>query len=260
MKTGIFTVPGSAFCSILMSSIIIFTAGCMEKGKSSEGKASLNQSDSARLTYELPSPATNGKVSVEKALLTRRSHRSFLDSEISAGQLSQILWAACGITKPLAGYPQMRGGLRTAPSAGALYPLELYVLIGKVEGIEPGVYKYTPQGHKIIRTIGKDVRKELSAAALNQEMIGKAPACLLYSAVFSRTTQRYGDRGRERYVCIDLGHSAENVYLQAEALGLGTCAVGAFNDIAVKNVMQLPAEEEPLYMMPIGKYYDVPEF
>jgi SagB-type dehydrogenase family enzyme len=156
--------------------------------------------------------------------------------------------------------PGLKGGLRTAPSAGATYPLQLYVLIGKVTGIEPGVYKYVPQGHRIIRVIDRDVKASLASAALGQEMIKIAPACLFYSADFSLTTGRYGERGRERYVCMDLGHSAENVYLQAEALHLGTCAVGAFNDAEVRAVMQLPANEEPLYIMPIGRYYQKSEF
>jgi len=171
-----------------------------------------------------------------------------------------MLWAAYGITRPLSGYPQTRGGLRTAPSAGARYPLEVYVLIGNVKDIEAGVYKYNQREHKIIRTIEIDVRKDLAAAALDQEMIYEAPACLFWSAVFSRNTSKYGERGRERYVCMDLGHSAQNVYLQAEALHLGTCAIGAFQDEEVSEVMQLPEDEEPLYIMPFGKYYNVSEF
>ncbi|MEO0075723.1 MAG: SagB/ThcOx family dehydrogenase, partial [candidate division WOR-3 bacterium] len=99
------------------------------------------------------------------------------------------------------------------------------------------------------------VKKSLAEAALNQEMISDAPACIFWSAIFERTTQFYGHRGRDRYVCMDLGHSAQNVYMQAEALRLGTCAIGAFDDDRVKKVMQLPAEEVPLYIMPIGKYY-----
>jgi SagB-type dehydrogenase family enzyme len=244
----------------IVFSITILNFGCMEKVKTSENKVVLTRTDSAQLTYILPSPRIEGIISVEEALSNRRSHRSYLKDAIFAEDISQILWAAYGITMPLTGYPQTRGGLRTAPSAGALYPLELYVLIGNVKDIEPGVYKYIPLSHKIIRVIDKDVKKELSTAALNQEMISIAPACLFYSAVFIRSTEKYGDRGRERYVCMDLGHSAQNVYLQAEALHLGTCAIGAFIDDEVRKVMQLPAEEEPLYIMPIGKYYNKPEF
>ena len=234
--------------------------GCSEKVKTPEEKTDLVKMENSQLTYVLPSPRFEGEISVEEAIYQRRSHRSYLKEAISAEDLSQILWAAYGITHPLTGYPQTRGGLRSAPSAGAKYPLEIYALVGNVRGIEPGVYRYDSREHKITRVIDKDIKKELSIAALNQEMISVAPACLFYSAVYSRTTDKYGDRGRERYVCMDLGHSAENVYLQAEALHLGTCAIGAFDDAEVRKVMQLPEEEEPLYIMPIGRYYDVSEF
>jgi SagB-type dehydrogenase family enzyme len=240
--------------------LLILSIGCTQQAKAPEGKTDLFKMENSPLSYVLPSPDFEGSISVEEALLHRRSHRSFMKEAISAEDLSQILWAAYGITQPLQGFPQTRGGLRTAPSAGARYPLEIYALVGNVRGIEPGVYRYDSREHRITRVIDKDIKQELAAAALNQEMISEAPACLFYSAVYSRTTERYGDRGRERYVCMDLGHSAENVYLQAEALHLGTCAIGAFEDDAVKKVMQLPEEEEPLYIMPIGKYYDVAEF
>lgn len=245
----------NSFLLLAFTVVTIITFGCMNKNKSQIEKISLIKSDSSQLSYTLPSPVLEGSLSVEEALSTRRSHRSFIDEKISAEDISQILWAAYGITKPLSGFPLTQGGLRTAPSAGAMYPLQLYVLIGKVSDIEPGVYKYIPRGHRIVRVIDKDVRDQLCSAALDQEMIKTAPASLFYSADFSITMKRYGERGRERYVCMDLGHSAENVYLQAEALHMGTCAIGAFTDDEVRAVMQLPENEEPLYIMPIGKYY-----
>jgi SagB-type dehydrogenase family enzyme len=219
----------------------------------------LTKTDDTQLTYILPSPKTAGTMSVEEALFIRRSYRNFENKALSAEQLSQILWAAYGITKPMEdnpnrppNRPSFRGGLRTAPSAGATFPFEIYAVIGNVDGIEPGVYRYISEEHKIVRVIDADVREELTEAALGQLMVKQAPATIFYSAVFNRTTVRYGDRGRERYVCMDLGHSAQNIYLQAEALGLGTCAIGAFIDADVSRVLQLPAEEEPLYMMPVG--------
>ena len=124
-------------------------------------------------------------------------------------------------------------------------------MVGNVTGIEPGVYRYISQEHKIIRTIDRDVRGELTMAALGQSMIRDAPITVVYTGVLSRLTGRYGQRG-ERYMWIEVGHSAQNVYLQAEALGLGTCAIGAFMDSGVTNVLRLPAEEEPLYLMPVG--------
>jgi len=213
----------------------------------------MNIIDGPQLTYILPAPRTDGTVSVETALANRRSQRNFQDRAISAEQLSQILWAAYGITLPSA-RPQLRGGFRTTPSAGALFPLEVFAIVGNVEGIEPGVYRYIPDGHKIVRIVDRDVRNELMIAALGQRMVGAAPVSVFYSAVFSRSTGRYGERGI-RYVYIELGHSAQNVYLQAEALGLGTVAVGAFIDTRVSQILGLPANETPLYIMPIGYFY-----
>ena len=211
-------------------------------------------SEDPRLVYILPPYVTDGDMSVEQALANRRSRRNFQNKAISTEQLSQILWAAYGITLPIPDVPNLRGGLRTAPSAGALYPLEIYVIVGYVEGMEPGVYRYISEQHKLVRVVDGDVRNELSEAALGQRMVREAPASVFYSAVFSRMTGRYGERGI-RYAYIELGHSAQNVYLQAEALGLGTVAIGAFNDGRVRQILNLPANEEPLYLMPIGYYY-----
>lgn len=234
--------------------LVLLPIYCLAQESKIEKKVILTKMDDSQLTYLLPSPATSGVISVEEALTNRRSRRAFLTDAISAEDLSQILWAAYGITKPLPMLPRAKGGFRTAPSAGATFPLEIYALVGNVKNIEPGVYRYVPQEHKIVRVIDMDIKSELSAAAYNQKMISVAPLCIFYSAIYSRTTQKYSNRGRERYVCMDLGHSAQNVYLQAEALHLGTCAIGAFEDGKVREVMQLPAEEEPLYIMPIGKY------
>ncbi len=204
--------------------------------------------------YKLPLPRYDSQVSLEETLLNRRSHRDYTGEALSAEQLSQFLWAAYGITHPLKEPAYRRGGKKTAPSAGALYPLEIYAVVGKVKGMDPGVYRYIPAQHSLKREIDGDVRSSLSKAALHQEMIEDAPACLFYSAVYERTTSKYGKRGESRYVCMDLGHSAQNVYLQAETLGLGTCAIGAFDDIEVARVLKLPAEETPLYIMPLGRY------
>ena len=213
----------------------------------------LTKIEEPQLTYILPFHKTDGDISVEKALMNRRSHRHFQNKAISAGQLSQILWAAYGVTIPRPDNPNLRGGLRTAPSAGARYPLEIYAIIGNVEGIEPGVYRYISEGHKIVRTIDRDVRNELCEAALGQRMIREAPMSVFYSAVFCRITERYGERGH-RYVYMELGHSSQNIYLQAEALRLGTCTIGAFTDSSVRQVLKLPTNEEPLSLMPIGHY------
>ena len=201
----------------------------------------------------LPPPVLDGSISVEEALASRRSRRNFQDRAISIEQLSQILWAAYGITYPRPDAPAVRGGLRTTPSAGATFPLEVYVIVGNVEGLAPGVYRYVSEEHKLVKVIGGDVRHALSLAALGQRWVREAPATIFYSAVFYRTTGIYGERG-VMYVFIELGHSAQNVYLQVEALGLGTVAVGAFVDDLVRQVLRLPDDEEPLYIMPIGYF------
>ena len=202
----------------------------------------------------LPEPRFFSELSVEQALLNRRSVRDFTDEPVTLSEVSQLLWSAYGITEEHS-YPSfLRGGLRTAPSAGALYPLEIYLVAGNVKGLKKGIYRYISDGHFLELISDGDFRKDLSDAALDQEFIAQAPASLVYTAIFKRTTQKYGNRGRERYVCMDLGHSAQNVYLQAYALNIGTCAVGAFTDRMVSMVMQLPDNEEPLYIMPLGKF------
>ncbi len=201
---------------------------------------------------KLPTPKLKSSVSIEEAMLNRRSVREFKSNALNLDQVSQILWAAYGVTKEVIFPSSMRGGYKTAPSAGATYPLEIYVIIGNVKGLEKGIYKYLPEGHYLKKTYDQDVRKELAEAALDQEFIEQAPISLVYSAVYSRTTKKYKDRGRERYVCMDLGHSAQNVCLQVVSMNLGTCPVGAFEDKMVHNVIMMPDEEEPLYIMPIG--------
>ena len=238
------------FLVILLASLV-----ACNNTETEHPQSKLTKIEGAQLAYNLPSPRTDGSISVERALSKRRSQRSFVDKAISAEDLSQVLWAAYGVTQPAPDRPTLRGGFRAAPSAGGLYPFEIYVLITKVNGIEPGVYKYISEEHKIVRTIDKDIRNEFAAAALGQNHIKEAPVNIFYCAIYSRMTKKYGDRGRDRYVCMDLGHSAQNVYLQAEALNLGTCAIGAFSDDKIAEVMQLPEEEVPLYIMPLGHYY-----
>jgi len=200
----------------------------------------------------LPKPKTDGKVSVEAAMNGRRSVRTYANKSLSLSEVSQILWAAYGVTEKINNIPSLRGGLKTAPSAGALYPLEIYLVAGAVTNLPSGIYKYLSSEHKLKKISKGDKRVALCKAAFGQSMIKNAPVSLVYSAVFERTARKYGKRGRERYVYMDLGHSGQNVYLQAFALGLGTCAVGAFDDNAVKKVIGMPKEEEPLYIMPVG--------
>lgn len=231
----------------------------MEKNISSP-HASNNKNDEfkkvsgAENLFKLPSPRMTSNVSLEETFKNRRSRRSYKDKPLTAKEISQMLWAAYGITKPKKSPSYLAGGLKTAPSAGARYPLEIYLVAGNVKGLSSGLYKYIPSGHSIIKVMDGDLRKDLLAGCWYQEMVGDAPISIVYTAVFSRITVKYGERGRSRYVCMEVGHSAQNVYLQAEALGLGTCAVGAFEDDEVTRVLKLPKEEEILYIMPVGHY------
>lgn len=193
----------------------------------------------------LPPPQLKGRLSVEEALHRRRSVRDYAKEGLSIPEVSQLLWAAQGIT-------QRGEGLRTAPSAGAAYPLEVYLVAGDVRGLPAGIYRYLPARHALIRKAEGDVRAKLRDASLGQQCVKDAPATLVITAVYARTAARYGGRA-ERYVDIEVGHAGENVYLQAETLGLGTVAVGAFSDAEVKRVLGLKDEEAPLYLLPVGR-------
>ncbi len=193
---------------------------------------------------ELPEPERTGDLSTEAAIEDRRSRRDYGDRPLSLDDLGQILWAAQGITEP-------RRDLRAAPSAGALYPLEVYVAAGEVSELTSGVYRYRPAGHELVRATDGDHRGELARAALNQSWIRSAPAVVVIAAVYERTERRYGGRA-DRYVHMEVGAAAENVYLQAEALGLATVLVGAFRDGRVRDVLALPDDHAPLGLMPLG--------
>lgn len=191
----------------------------------------------------LPPPRPASPVSVEEALASRRSVRHFADAPLTLADAAQLVWAAQGITHA--------EGLRTAPSAGALYPLEIYLVAGTVAAAPAGVYRYLPAHHRLERTVAGDLRRALAAAAFHQNWIAEAPAMIVIAAVVRRTRLKYGERG-ERYVHIEAGHAAQNVGLQAVALGLGTTLVGAFADAEVKRVLGL-TEEEPLLLVVVGK-------
>jgi SagB-type dehydrogenase family enzyme len=193
---------------------------------------------------KLPEPVLNGALSVEKAIAARRSVRYYAALPLTLAELSQILWAAQGLSGP--------SGLRTTPSAGALYPLEVYILAGNVTGLTSGMYKYGCAGHVLLRTGKKDKRAELYNAALRQGSIKSAPVILIICAVYERMTAKYGQRGI-RYTDMEAGHASQNIYLQAESLGLVTLAIGAFHDSKVKKIVNMPKAEQPLYLMPIGK-------
>ncbi len=197
------------------------------------------------MTINLPQPKYDGITSVEKALRDRRSIREFNNMPLTLTEVSQLLWAAQGIT-------ESKEGLRTSPSAGALYPLEVYVVAGNVNDLFAGIYKYKPQGHELLQFVEGDKRIELYNVALRQSSITEAAACIVFSAVYERTSVKYGER-TERYIHIEIGHAAQNVFLQAEALNLGTVVIGAFYDDKVNKVMGMSEKEKPLYIMPVGR-------
>lgn len=227
---------------------------------------------------KLPEPCADGHTSLELALRQRRSVREFSGEALTLAKVSQLLWATQGITEP--------EGKRTAPSAGALYPLEVLLVAGRTRvrecerpheprypeksglartialpgsgfekgssGLAAGVYRYRPHEHALVCVAEGDRRAKLAAAALDQDWLANAPVTIAIAAVYERTAGKYKQRA-ERYVHMEVGHAAQNVYLQAAALGLGTVVVGAFDDAEVKRALALGANEQPLCLMPVGK-------
>lgn len=203
------------------------------------------ESEAMSSSGAIPLPAVEPTVNCDlnRALRERRSIREYSDHPLNLKQLSELLWAAQGITS--------LGGFRTAPSAGATYPLEVWVAAGNVEGLEKGLYRYDPREH-VLRLVRKgDFRKGLAAASLGQMWMSAAPAMVIFTAVPTRTTRRYGERGM-RYIYNEVGHASQNLSLAAAALQLGTVVVAAFDDDEVAKLMELPRGEIPLYIMPVG--------
>ena len=193
----------------------------------------------------LPAPAKKGGIPLAEAIARRRSIRDFTPEPISQSELSEILWAAQGIT-------DKSWRCRTVPSAGATYPLEFFVVCGGIKEMDDGIYHYNIDSHSLTRHYQGDVRLELAKAALTQEFIYEAPVDIVICAVYERTLRRYGARG-ERYVHMEVGHAGQNIYLQATALGLATVAIGAFHDEPVRKVLRLDKQTKPLYIMPVGR-------
>jgi len=185
----------------------------------------------------LPKPSQEGSMSLEQAIAVRRSRRHFLPRSLTLEQIGQLTWAAQG--------QDARSRYRTTPSAGATYPLELFVVTSD------GFFRYLPNKHALEKLTDQDLRAALASAAWGQEFIEAAPLTLLFAAQFSRTTKHYGQRG-VRYVYMEAGHAAQNVHLQAESLGLGSVAVGAFDDASISKVLSLPDYLEPIYMVVVG--------
>lgn len=192
----------------------------------------------AQTRIGLPTPRKAGPLSLEEAIAQRRSVRRYVQHKPSDEEISQLLWAAQGIT-------DARTGFRAAPSAGALYPLEVYLVTPQ------GVYRYLIDGHALVNVGEGDVRMALYLAGLAQSPILESSLVIVVTAVYERTRAKYGDRA-ERYAMLEAGHAAQNILLQAVALGLGGVPIGAFNDEAVQKAIGCPADHRPLYIIPIG--------
>jgi SagB-type dehydrogenase family enzyme len=193
---------------------------------------------------QLPLPEKKGGMTLNEALTLRRSVRSYSEAPLSLPEISQLLWSAQGITN--------ESGFRTAPSAGATFPIEMYLLVNNALELTKGVYHFDPFTNTLDLISSEDLSAPLTRASLSQAMISDASVVLIFGAVFERTGARYGERG-ERYVYNEIGHASQNVHLQVAAMGLGTVVIGAFRDDEVEKVLNLGEEIRVLYLMPVGK-------
>lgn len=194
----------------------------------------------------LPDPEREWDMDISEAIRTRRSRREYAGGPLPLSALSQLLFAAQSITEP-------RREFRAAPSAGALYPIEIYPVVHNVDGLEPGVYHYAVADHGLEQLRTDDLRAAMTTAGIGQQMLGQAQVCFALSAIFQRTRWKYRER-TYRYVMLEAGHIGQNIYLAATALGLGACAVGAFLDGKLNGILELDGQEEAVvYVIPVGK-------
>jgi SagB-type dehydrogenase family enzyme len=216
-------------CSIVTA---LFTANCAKARLAPASETPTGE------VISLPPPKTDGQTSLEYVLGKRRSMRALRETALSLEEISQLLWATQGITDP--------SGKRTSPSAGALYPLEVYAASAD------GFYQYRPASHSLVVISNQDLRSAIHGAALQQQVLLDAPMVFVISAVFKRTEVKYGAERTPRYVYLEAGHAAQNLILQAVALGLGGVTIGAFYDDKVQAALNLPDEHAPIYLIPIG--------
>ena len=234
MKKTVFSITGlTALCAILV--LIVFATR--------DPVPSRANGEKKKMEITLPAPDKNSETSVEQALESRRSTRSYKNQPLELSHIAQLLWAAQGITKA--------NFYRTAPSPGALYPLEVYIAAANVKSLDPGIYRYRPSSHSLELVVQGNVLKRLSSAALGQGSVSAAPADIIITAVYHRVTGKYRQRGI-RYTHMEAGHASQNIYLQCQSLGLGTVAIGAFDDDKVRQLVKADQDETPLYIMPVG--------
>jgi len=211
--------------------------------------AAISQQNKENSTeIKLPAVQLPSSKPLVKTIQQRHSWRRFKNIPLKEDQISLILWAATGKR-----IDALTAATRTIPSAGATYPLEVFLLVGRqgVSGLNPGFYQYIVDNHSLISVSNEDLRQELANSCLGQDFIKEAPVSLIIAVVYNRTTSRYQERG-VRYVHIEVGHSCQNIYLIVQDLGLATVEVGAFDDQRLKNLLKLRKEIEPLIIMPIG--------
>lgn len=217
-------------CAVLMTN---FNAAAEEKALTDKA-------------IKLPEPKTTGVLSVEEAIAFRRTRRTFAAKPLSMPDLSQVLWAAQGIT-------EKRWKHRAAPSGGALFPIDLHIVVRKdgVKTLPAGIYKYIPDGHYLQTRSEGDVNTKLRDVGYSQTFFADSPICLILVAEPKRSTWKYGERGY-RYIYMEAGHIAENIQLIGESLGFSVGLVGAFKDESVAELLNLKKDESPLYIIPVG--------
>ncbi|NYB51811.1 MAG: SagB/ThcOx family dehydrogenase [Methanobacteriaceae archaeon] len=199
-------------------------------------------------TYNLPTAEISTRVSVDQAIKSRRSVRSFSSTPLTLKDVSQLLWASQGIT-------DSERKFRAAPSAGRVFPMEMYLVVGNnsVQGLGAGIYHYNPFNNTLEKIVEGDQRYNLSQAAHQQKWVNDAPISLVIIGNYQKMRDKYPDeRISTRFVDMEAGHIGENIYLEVESLGLGTVAIGSFYDDQMINLLKLPSHETPLYIYPVG--------
>ena len=255
LATGISIVLGSIGLTWWLS-------GSSTRTQSNSSTPTNTTSISVGDKYFLPLPKFNSGITVEEAMAWRRSVREYKDVPLTVQNLSMLLWSAQGIN-------ELKYGFRTVPSAGGLYPLEIYVVVSNhgvviddSNYLPYGSYLYDHRDHSIKLVRDVDLREELARVSLNQEWVRKAPVNIIVFAVYERTTEaKYGERGN-RYVHMEDGHVGQNTYLMAAALHLGTVVIGAFSDDEAKQIVGAREKEQPLYVQPVGvpqEFYQISE-
>jgi SagB-type dehydrogenase family enzyme len=229
------------YVSLILLSITVFN---LSSCGNSDEKASAELAPNSSEIIQLPEPRYDSEISLEESLLNRRSTRSYSDEPVTLQEVSQLLWAAQGITDA--------SGLRTAPSAVALYPLNIYIVVGNVPEIVRGVYIYVPEDHSIKRLLNGDIRGALADAAMGQASVRQGAVSFVVTVDYGKMTAQFADKG-ERFGTLEAGHAAQNLCLQSTALGLGLVTAGAIYDDQVANVLDLPDNFTPLYVIPVGR-------